>query len=137
VGADISHADKRTYRHDEVKVAFRNFSKAPKNEINRNITAKTSHTHSTVYWHIQFGTHLQNGDVIVGGGRVVTPVIITSCHIVRSSVRSMVCGAGSYSESVSRHPIHRKILTFVLHVVLIYHKITNFFQNFKNCIIYT
>ena len=137
MGADISHADKRTYRHDEVTVAFRNFSKAPKNEIKRNITANTSHTHSTVYWHIQFGTHLQYGDVIVGGVRVVTPVIIASCHIVYCSARSIVCRAGSYCEIVSRHPIHRKILTFVLHVVLIYHKITNFLHNLEHCIIYT
>ena len=134
MGANISHADRQTYRHDEAKVAFRNFSKTPKNEIKRNITANTSHKHSTVYWYIKFGTHLQNGDVIVGGARVVTPVIIDCCHIVYCSARSMVCGAGSYCESVSRHPIHRKILTFVLRVVLIYHKNTNFLQNLENCI---
>jgi len=30
VGAEVFHADGQTERHDEVVVAFRNFSKAPK-----------------------------------------------------------------------------------------------------------
>jgi len=104
VGADFLQPD----RHEEV--AFRNFFKSPKNSIKRNITANTRHTHCTVYCHIKFGTHLQNGDVIVDGDRVVTPVIIASYHIVNSSARSMVCGASSDCEIARRHPIHRKIL---------------------------
>jgi hypothetical protein len=101
----------RTDRHNEFQVDFRNFSEAPKGKIKLKITTNSSHTHCTVYWHIKFGTNLQNGDVVVGGGRVVTPVIISSYHIVNSSVRSMVCGASSYREIASRHPIHKKILT--------------------------
>lgn len=120
----------------KLKVAFLNFSNAPKNEIKRNITANTSHTHCTAYGHTKFGTHLQNGDVIVDGGRVVTPVIIASYHTVRSSARSMVCGASSYRESVSWHPVHKKILKFVLRLVLTEQKITNFRQSLENCIIH-
>jgi hypothetical protein len=113
VEAAFFHADRQTDRHDEFKIAFRNFSKSPKGKIKLKTTTNSSHANCTVYWHIKFGTNLQNGDVVVGGALVVTLVIIASYHIVNSSVRSMVCGASSYREIASRHPIHKKILTFV------------------------
>ena len=78
------------------------------------------HTLFTVYWLIKFGTHVQNGDVIVEGWRVVQPVGVAPCHIVNSSARFMLCGARSYCEVLSILTVNKKILKFVLRVVLLY-----------------
>ena len=32
MGAEFFHADRRTYRHDELRIIFRNFANAPVNE---------------------------------------------------------------------------------------------------------
>ena len=125
--------DRRT-NMTNLKVAFPKFRKRQKCDKAKYHIKHT--TQSTVYCYIKFGTHLQNGDVIVGGDRVVTSVIIAGYHIVDSSARSMVCGACSYCEIVSRHPIHKKILKSVLRLVLREHKIKNFLQHLKNCIIH-
>ena len=76
-----------------------------KNEL-RYISLYTHQSISNVYCNIPVSTYPQNGDIVIVAVVIVTPVIKSSCHTVNCSAKIEVCGASSYSETVSIQPIY-------------------------------
>jgi hypothetical protein len=61
---------------------------------------------------------------------------MASCHLVKSSAKSVMCGASSYCEKVSFLPIYGKIFKFALCVLLTYRHITNSLEIIEKNFVY-